>query len=150
MGGSLEDQIADIAALTPSALRQRFTAVFGKDPARRASRELLRLALAHRLQEEALGGLSALAKRQLTRLEGRIGDGKPVAPAPRLRIKPGTRLVRLWKGERHTVTVIDHGFEHCGMRYPSLSVIAREITGTRWSGPVFFGLKRRRKGATHD
>ncbi len=149
MEDTLEARIAEIAALPPAALRQRFTAVFGKEPARRASRELLRLALAHRLQEEALGGLSPSAKRQLTRLECRIGEGKPVAPAPALRIKPGTRLVRLWKGERHTVTGIDHGFEHRGMRYPNLSGSAREITGTRWSGPVFFGLKRRRKGATH-
>ncbi len=57
------------------------------------------------------------------------------------RIKPGTRLVRVWQGSLHEVTVLDAGFSYRGQTYASLSVIARQITGTRWSGPQFFGLK---------
>ena len=57
--------------------------------------------------------------------------------------KVGTRLVRSWKGELHEVTVLEQGFEHRGQRFNNLSVIAREITGTRWSGPAFFGLREK-------
>jgi hypothetical protein len=63
-----------------------------------------------------------------------------------LRIKPGTRLIRAWRGERHQVTVLEHGFEYRGERHGSLSAIAHAITGARWSGPAFFGLKTRRRG----
>ena len=60
------------------------------------------------------------------------------------RLKPGTRLVREWRGEIHQVTVLDDGLEYRGSHYDSLSEIARSITGTRWSGPLFFGLRRAR------
>ncbi len=141
MSDTLDERISELAHLSQPELRQHFQHAFHKTPATRTSRELLRLALAYRLQEEVLGGLPAPTKRQLTRLEARLREGKPACPAPAIRIKPGTRLLRTWNGERHQVTVLEDGFEYRG-RHDNLSAIAREITGTRWSGPVFFGLKR--------
>ena len=63
-----------------------------------------------------------------------------VAPTPGLSLKPGVRLVREWRGRTHTVTVTEDGFEYAGTRYPSLTKIAKKITGAHWSGPRFFGL----------
>ncbi|HEV2464484.1 MAG TPA: DUF2924 domain-containing protein, partial [Acidobacteriaceae bacterium] len=69
--------------------------------------------------------------------------------AAQFRIKPGTRLIRQWQGETHHVTVCDQGFEYNGQKYSSLSEIARLITGTRWSGPLFFGIKQNQKHRGH-
>lgn len=96
--------------------------------------------LAYRLQALQHGGLSPAAERHLASLLPKP-DGKPAArPAPRLR--PGTRLLRTWQGRTYTVTVADNGFIWDGHAYRSLSVIARKITGTAWSGPAFFGLRK--------
>jgi hypothetical protein len=101
--------------------------------------------VACRMQEDALGGLAPELRAHLADLAARLASD-PNAPlmAPR-RIKPGTRLIRDWRGERHQVTVLDDGFAYRDERYGSLSAIARAITGTRWSGPAFFGLKTRRR-----
>jgi hypothetical protein len=90
---------------------------------------------------KAFGGLSGATRRRLRAIaEGaRTGESVPISGS--LRIKPGTRLVRAWGGKVHTVTAVPKGFEYQGQRYRSLSAIARAITGTSWSGPVFFGLK---------
>jgi hypothetical protein len=87
----------------------------------------------------------------LADLAARLGRDPKTALSVPLRIKPGTRLIRAWRGERHQVTVLEHGFEYRGERHVSLSAIARAITGTRWSGPAFFGLKTRRRdnGKSH-
>lgn len=95
--------------------------------------------LAYRLQELKFGGLSPNARRYLNSLLPRSSGGKAAAP-PR-RLKPGTRLQRIWQGRTYSVTVLEEGYEYLGERYASLSVIARTITGTAWSGPAFFGLK---------
>lgn len=97
--------------------------------------------LAYRLQELALSGLSPQTRRYLSALLPQTG-GRSTAPPPR-RLKPGTRLQRSWQGRAYSVTVMDDGYEYLGKRYASLSVIARTITGTPWSGPAFFGLKRK-------
>jgi hypothetical protein len=96
--------------------------------------------LGYRLQELKLGGLSAGARRELTNLLPRAQGGRGAAAATR-RLKPGTRLQRTWQGRTHVVTVTDKGFDYQGKAHASLSVIARQITGTPWSGPAFFGLK---------
>jgi hypothetical protein len=89
-----------------------------------------------------LGGLQPELRRQLCAIAGRPRDGgNPALAAPRL--KPGTKLLRDWRGHTHEVLVVDQGFVWQQVRYRSLSEIARAITGTRWSGPVFFGLKPR-------
>lgn len=97
--------------------------------------------LAYRMQEEAFGSLSADSRRKLRQL-ARLFEADPnarVSSAPG--IKPGTRLVRQWRGQVHVVNVEEKGYEYKGISYQSLSEIACFITGTRWSGPLFFGLK---------
>ena len=91
--------------------------------------------IAYRLQERAFGGLDRESLRVLDGLARHGGS-------PRRRLKPGTVLVRDYQGQRHTVTVVCDGFDRQGATYPSLSAIARAITGTAWSGPRFFALAR--------
>jgi hypothetical protein len=136
------DQIADLQALDAAELRSRWQEVFGSPAWKGVSRDLLLRALAYRTQEIAEGGMSKSALRSLARLAGANGSVIPPPRSSTPRLKPGTRLVREWRGETHQVTVTDTGFEYRGSRYASLSEIARLITGTRWSGPLFFGLRK--------
>jgi hypothetical protein len=99
--------------------------------------------LAYRLQEEAYGGLKPATRSKLLR----IARALEKAPSSNQLIlqpgtKPGTRIFRQWRGESHEVLVTESGYEYRGAKYESLSGIARKITGTRWSGPAFFGLKQ--------
>ena len=150
MPEAIERQIAELSTLSAPMLRQRFQEVFGKAAGLRTSPELLRLALAYRVQEEAESGLSPRTRSLLTRLESRVKEGKSAVPNPTVRLKPGTRLVRMWKHERYQVTVLAQGFEYLGRRYSNLSVIARDIAGSPWSGPAFFGLKEKRRREATD
>lgn len=116
--------------------------LFGKPPNPSLRREVLIPILAYRLQEMTLGGLKAAHEKRLRVLaEG----GHRTHRVPAVRTKAGTHFVREWKGNLHEVSVLSDGFEYNGHTYSSLSEIARMITGTRWSGPAFFGLKRRGK-----
>jgi len=99
--------------------------------------------LAYRMQEKALGGLKPSTCKRLRRLAEEFAISSNSLPAPSLRMKAGTRIVREWQGQLHEVSVLDSGFEYLGQRFRSLSEIARQVTGTRWSGPLFFGLKKR-------
>jgi len=100
---------------------------------------LLRLALAHHLQSQAMGGVTKAMERKLQEIAG--GQTS-------VRVNAGTRLVREWRGKVHMVTVSEDGRYRWQERdWNSLSEIAREITGTRWSGPAFFGTKARKKAA---
>jgi hypothetical protein len=103
------------------------------------SRDLLMRVIANQLQEAALGGLPPPAKRKLAALK-RSAESDAVAGSPMLRLKPGSKLLRAWRGKTHTVLVLDDGFEHHGKRYTSLTQVASALTGTHWSGPRFFGL----------
>jgi hypothetical protein len=142
MAKTIDDGIAELEALTSPQLRARWQQAFGRPAPKRASRDLLLRALAYRLQEQAEGCLRPATRRRLARLAGLNGEiPKPVPPVA-TRLKPGSRLVREWRGEVHQVTVLDDGFDYRGARYGSLSQIARTITGTRWSGPLFFGLRK--------
>ena len=87
--------------------------------------------------------MTAAQKRRLAGITEELKKGGDLSAGPAIRLKPGLRLVREWRGETHTVLVLEDGFEWNGERRRSLSAIAREITGTRWSGPRFFGLKPR-------
>ena len=104
--------------------------------------------LAYRVQELAYGGLSARAEAKLDRLiaeeEARLNGKLP--KNRRDRPIAGTRMIREWQGVEHTVTVLADGFEYQGRHYKSLSAIARAITGTRWNGPLFWGLRNYRSG----
>ena len=100
---------------------------------------LLRLALAHHLQSKVMGGVTKAAERQLTEITGGTAA---------LRTNPGTRFVREWRGKVHVVTKSENGRYRWNDRdWNSLSLIARTITGTQWSGPAFFGTKTRKKAA---
>jgi hypothetical protein len=83
--------------------------------------------------------------RQLRTLAKTLRATGRVGPTPSLSLKPGARLVREWRGHTHTVTVTEDGFEYAGTNYPSLTKIARKITGAHWSGPRFFGLQAKDK-----
>jgi Protein of unknown function (DUF2924) len=133
---AIEAEIAHLRSLALDALRRRWRVMFGRTPPAALSKDLLGRMIAYRLQERAFGGLD---RESLKFLDGLARHGG----SPRRRLKPGTVLVRDYQGQRHTVTVARDGFDWQGTIYPSLSAIARAITGTAWSGPRFFGLAPR-------
>jgi len=121
-------------------LRALFRAKFKSEPPKAFGPDLLRRSLAQKIQENAFGGLDAKTARLLNQLiaQHKKTPGKIVLPR---RIKAGAILVRQWKGQHHRVTVLREGFAYEGKTYDSLSQIARMITGARWNGPRFFGLR---------
>jgi hypothetical protein len=127
-------EIDRIRSLRLDALRRQWRLVFGRVPATGLSKDLLGRMIAARLQERAFGGLD---RDSLRFLESLARHQRP----PRRPLKPGTVLVREYQGRRHTVTTVRDGFDWQGTTYPSLSAIARAITGTAWSGPRFFALQ---------
>jgi hypothetical protein len=93
------------------------------------------------MQENSYGGLGTATRKRLRKLAAEL-EANPTANVVDMpRIKPGTRLIREWHGEMHAVTTTEQGFNYAGKHYKSLSEVARFITGTRWSGPRFFGLE---------
>jgi hypothetical protein len=96
------------------------------------------------MQEVALGGLRPEPQRQLRRIAQQFKKTGDATMPARAELKPGTRLMREWQGRTYDVLVLEGGFSWQGTRYRSLSAIARKITGTPWSGPLFFGLKPNR------
>jgi len=146
LGGSeeLAQEIASLSALDMIALRQRWEAQYGADLSPSFGRSLMIRVIAYRLQEKILGGLKPTTQRVLDRNGARRFE-KALEPAPKRRASAGTVLIREWRGISHRVTVLDNDVVYLGRRYKSLSEVARVITGTRWSGPLFFGLKRRTK-----
>ncbi len=152
----IEQEIAALGDLDHAALKQRWRALQGGDPPKRLSRQMLLRALAHAIQEKAFGGLTPSVRQRLQRLAAELrGTGRVVSVGPQPSFKPGTKLIREWQGRTHEVTVLEQGFGWNGEIHRSLSAIARAITGTRWNGHVFFGLKARRStcsttGLPHD
>ncbi len=142
MSEALSRQLVELESASPTELRVRWERAHRHPAPKRASRDLLLRAVAYHIQEQAGGGLSKATVKRLAHLANpKSNDGRPPRPAPP-RLRPGTRLVREWRGAVHQVTVGEDGFDYRGARYASLSRIAREITGTRWSGPLFFGLRK--------
>jgi hypothetical protein len=125
-------------------LKQQWRALFGKEPPA-FNRAYLQSRLAYRVQELAYGGLKPETRTRLEALGEQLDGGNVVLRRIRAdsRPLPGTRLVREWQGVEHVVTVRPDDFEYEGRPYRSLSAIARHITGTRWNGWTFFGLKGR-------
>ena len=122
-------------------LRQQWRTLYKADASPHLSRELLVRAVAHRMQELALGSLRPEPRRQLLRISQQFKETGEAKIRARPELKPGTRLVREWQGRTFEVLVLDDGFSWHGTHHRSLSAIARKITGTAWSGPLFFGLK---------
>jgi hypothetical protein len=134
--------LAQLAALktTPTQkLKDKWRGLFDSEPPR-----FLESRLAYRIQELAYGGLSRQTIARLEALGEQLDGGKIEVRRKRGNDRPisGTRLIREWQGVEHCVTVRDSDFEYQGRPYKSLSAIARAITGTRWNGPVFFGVRR--------
>jgi hypothetical protein len=125
-------------------LREEWRILYKTDASPHLSRELLIRAVAYRMQEIALGGLRPEPQRQLRQIAMELRQTGAAAKRLRPQLKPGTRLIREWQGRTHEVVVRDDGLSWQGMHYRSLSAIARKITGTAWSGPLFFGLKQNR------
>lgn len=127
---------------TPIAdLRKRYRELFRTEPRKAFGPDLLRRSIAHRVQERAYGGLPPSTRRLLDQLiKAALAKPNGRLELPR-RIKPGSELVRTWKGKSHRVMVTADGFAYDGQKFASLSEIASEITGTRWNGPRFFGLR---------
>ena len=138
---AVEDELDRLATMPIVQLRVRYGQVFRTDPPKAFGPDLLRRSIAHRIQEKAYGGLSRSEQRlldQMVKAYAAKPNGKIVLPR---RIKPGSVLVREWKGKSHRVTVLADGFSYDGGTYGSLSEIAGLITGTNWNGPRFFGLR---------
>ena len=152
MPEALARQLAELDSASTAELRARWERAHKHPAPKRASRDLLLRLVAYHLQEQAEGGLSKATRRRLAKLAELNGENRePISPHS-VRLKPGSRLIREWRGKVHRVTVLDDGFDYRGTRYASLSQIARTITGARWSGPRFFGLRKtgsQTKEATH-
>jgi hypothetical protein len=136
MNSALLKQITALPSMTSTELRALWKEL-GMGDSLHFNKPYLIKRIAYRLQELALGGESIAYIR---RMEALVRGKAKVKAAPRP--ITGTRLIREYQGEEHQVTVLEDGFEYRKQKYKSLSVIARHITGTRWSGPAFFGLKR--------
>ncbi len=137
-------KLSELSIAARAELLAIWTATTGKPPRFRASRELLASAVAWQLQERKFGGLTAATKRKLRVLAHAHARKKrsPQLPAASTNLCPGTVISKQWRGAQHVVMVLADGIEHQGTVYGSLSHVAREITGTRWNGPAFFGLRQ--------
>jgi hypothetical protein len=144
MGGSdtraIEGEINRLRSLGLEELRREWRRLYHGD-APRISRDLLVLAISYRVQEIEHGGLGKATRRKLRTIAKALRTTGRVGSTANLSLKPGARLVREWRGRTHTVTVTEDGFEYAGTSYPSLTKIAKKITGAHWSGPRFFGLQ---------
>jgi hypothetical protein len=137
--GAIERELDRIRSLKPAELRLEWV-----------SRDLLLLAVGYRIQELRHGGLGKATRRKLQTVAKALRTNGHVGPMPNVSLKPGARLVREWHGRTHTVTVTEDGYEYAGASYPSLSTIAKQITGAHWSGPRFFGIASASKRHSTD
>ena len=139
----LARDIEALGRMSPAELRSAWRDTFNQ-AAPQLSPDLLARGIAYRLQERQHGGLPPSVRLELARLTRLVARTGECQPANHVCLKPGTRLVREWNGRALNVLVCDEGFELDGRRYASLTQIAHDVTGTRWSGPRFFGLKNRK------
>lgn len=137
----LDQQLDRLATLSPVELRAEWRRVY-RTPPPQFTADLLVRGIAWQIQVKAFGGLSRSAERTLDQRAGLVPTKRSLEPS---RLKPGTRLVRRWQDVTYDVLVVEGGFLFKDERFGSLSAIAEAITGTRWSGPRFFGLKTRGK-----
>ena len=141
MSSEVKTQLTRLPEMSKAQLLALWKQLFRLPPPRQCRRGLLIKFLAHRIQEQAYGGLSPVARKRLSELARKFETNPRAKLSTASRIKPGTRLIRDWRGQSHRVTVLENGYEYAGKRYSSRSRVARLITGTRWSGPLFFGLR---------
>jgi hypothetical protein len=138
----LSQRIVALNELTAQQLRAEWRRLYRSQPPR-MSRDLLIRTIAYRMQELAYGGLSKATQRKLDALTKELKSKGSIVVTPGMSLRPGTRLVREWRGRTHTVVAAENGFEYAGKTFPSLTKIAHAITGAHWSGPRFFGVIRK-------
>jgi hypothetical protein len=138
----LSQRIVALNDLTAQQLRDEWRRLYRDQPPR-LSRDLLIRTIAYRMQQLVYGGLSKATQRKLDALTKELKTEGSIAVTPDTSVRPGTRLVREWRGRTHTVAVTEDGFEYAGKTFPSLTKIAHAITGAHWSRPRFFGLLRK-------
>ncbi|MGE0666171.1 MAG: DUF2924 domain-containing protein [Sphingomonadales bacterium] len=141
-------EIASFKTMDVKALKQRWRDLFDTEPPA-YNRRFLESRLAYRVQELAYGGLKPDVIARLEALGEQLDGGNVTVRKKRADDRPiaGTRLVREWQGVEHHVTVLVDGYEWQGRPFKSLSAVARAITGTRWNGWTFFGIRRSGAGA---
>jgi Protein of unknown function (DUF2924) len=139
--GKLAADLKGLTLRSDRELRDSWRSLYGTEPPKKIDRSLLVQGVGYRMQENALGGLKSSARRLLMRAAENVAGGRDIRVSSNRTAKPGMVLVREWGGVTHQVKVQEHGMLFRGKRYGSLSEIARVITGSRWSGPLFFGLK---------
>jgi hypothetical protein len=144
----LSQRIAALNELTAQQLRDEWRRLYRGQPPR-LSRDLLIRTIAYRMQELVYGGLSKATERKLAVLTKELKGKGSIAVTPDTSLRPGTRLVREWRGRTHTVVVTEDGFEYSGKTFLSMTKIAQAITGAHWSGPRFFGLIRKSASNGH-
>lgn len=141
----IESDVAALENLSHPELKARWNELYEVPCPPHMSRKFLLRAVAYRIQESAFGGVENSTKRRMEKMAADVAAGKPIKPRT-AKIKPGTRLLREWNGTAHEVIVLESAVQYRGKIWPSLSAVAREITGARWSGPRFFGLKEVARG----
>ena len=147
---AVEAELSRLPTTPIADLRKRYRELFRTEPPKAFGPDLLRRSIAHRIQEKAYGGLPANTRRlldQLVKAAAAKPDGRLDLPR---RIKPGSELVRTWNRRTYRVMVLEKGFAYDGKTFASLSEIATLITGTKWNGPRFFGLRSTRSGDGGD
>jgi hypothetical protein len=138
----LDAALAELPHAPLELLHELWARRYGRPPPRTLSRRLLELAAAYDLQARFYGDLRPALRRKLLQMasQGRDDPRRGNLRKPKPVLSQGSRLVREWHGRTHTVEVTDRGYLYAGRQFRSLSEVAREITGARWSGPRFFGL----------
>jgi len=145
---SADDLAAELVALESmplDELRQAWTARLAEPLPKLRTRELMALCLAYRLQARVHGGLPGPVRRRAAELARRFSADRNYTVTPGPVLKPGSSLIKEWRGVRHEVRVTEEGFSYLGEEMGSLSEAAQRITGTKWNGHVFFGLKARNR-----
>lgn len=142
MASQIPDLIVRLRTLRRSELLGLWKELYKKAAPAGIRREILIPFLAYRIQENAFGGLKPAVRTELLRVGRAAGRNNPSVSLVRQTLRAGTRLLRTWRGQTHEVFATDSGYEYRGVNYQNLSEIARKITGTRWSGPAFFGLNK--------
>jgi hypothetical protein len=137
----IAQELNDLAARNDDELKERWRSLYATTPPQKIHRSLLIAAVAHRMQEHALGALKSSVRRSLMQAVNNQATPRLLPHSPSLRPRAGTVLVRDWGGVTHQARVLEDGILFRSKRYKSLSEVARVITGTRWSGPLFFGLR---------
>src|SRR3954447_26861043 len=142
LSAELHAKLAMLAQMDAERLRMEWRRWYRVLPPSRLGRELLLLGVAWKIQEQLHGGLGAGTTRRLAELAATMADGGDIVRSRAARLRQGAKLVREWQGQMITVLVLEDGFEWQGRRWRSLSMIARAITGTRWSGPRVFWVDK--------